>query len=176
MRKGQKMPEELRKKQSERMKANPISYWKGKKRGSPTLEWKKKISEALKLAYKEGRRKVSKNDIERISNLNKGKIGKKHPKWTDNKKRPFYQVIRTLHEYKQWRTNIYEKDNYTCQICGKRGGNLEADHYPKMFIEIIRKNNLITIEQVIKCNELWLAKGRTLCKQCHLTTFRLSKK
>ncbi len=58
--------------------------------------------------------------------------------------------------YKQWRTSIFRRDNYTCQICFERGGNLEADHikewcnYPELRYEL---NN-----------------GRTLCVECHKKT------
>lgn len=168
------MPEELRKRHSEYMKAHPVNYWLGKKRGSPDEAWRKNLSEGQKLAYKEGRRKVHKNTLENFQNLNKGRFGKEHPKWTENKKRPFYGAIRTLNQYKTWRTNIFERDKYTCQMCDKRGGDIEADHNPKRFIDIVRGNNLTTIDEAINCKELWEAQGRTLCKKCHLTTYRLS--
>lgn len=56
-------------------------------------------------------------------------------------------------EYRQWRRNVFERDNYTCVECFTRGGYLEADHikpyykYPELRLEI---NN-----------------GRTLCLDCH---------
>ena len=28
--------------------------------------------------------------------------------------------------YKEWRSGVFERDNYTCQKCGKRGGTLNA--------------------------------------------------
>lgn len=170
------MPEALRKKRSEYMKAHPLSYWKGKKRGPLSKELKKKLSESQKLAYKEGRRKVSITSINNLTSLNKGKYGEEHPKWTLEKKRPFYGAIRMLHKYKTWRSNIFKRDDFTCQMCLTRGGYLEADHNPKRFIDIVREQNLLTIEDAIMCEELWNAKGRTLCKKCHLTTYRLSKR
>ena len=168
MQKGQKMPEELRRKHSEYMKAHPINYWLGKKRGSLSQGMRKKLSDAQKLAYKEGRRKVSENTLNNIKNLNKGKFGKEHTKWTEDKKRPFYGAIRTLHQYRTWRTNIFERDNYSCQKCSKRGGDMEVDHNPKKFIDILRDNKISTIEEAINCKELWEAEGKTLCKKCHI--------
>ena len=37
-------------------------------------------------------------------------------------------TLRHHREYKNWRTNVYERDNYTCQCCGKRGVKLNAHH------------------------------------------------
>lgn len=36
--------------------------------------------------------------------------------------------IRISPEYKQWRTAVFERDDYTCQVCGKRGSNIQAHH------------------------------------------------
>lgn len=65
-------------------------------------------------------------------------------------------LIRTSTPYKKWRTNILERDNYTCQICFKRGGNLQVDHIKPfaLFPEL----------------RLTLSNGRTLHKDCHKKT------
>jgi 5-methylcytosine-specific restriction endonuclease McrA len=61
-------------------------------------------------------------------------------------------------KYQFWRTLVFERDNWTCQSCGKRGHYLEAHHikswsqFPKLRYEI--KN------------------GVTLCYGCH----KLSRK
>lgn len=31
------------------------------------------------------------------------------------------QEVRSTAEYKEWRTNVFERDNYTCQICKQVG-------------------------------------------------------
>ena len=80
--------------------------------------------------------------------------------------------IRRCFEYRQWVKKILERDNWTCQMCEKRGGNLEADHYPKMFCDVISENNIKTFEEAIDCQELWsLENGRILCQECHRKTF-----
>jgi 5-methylcytosine-specific restriction endonuclease McrA len=57
---------------------------------------------------------------------------------------------------KRWRVAVFERDDYTCQMCGQRGGILNADHikpfalHPKLRFDV---NN-----------------GRTLCVPCHRAT------
>lgn len=59
--------------------------------------------------------------------------------------------------YKEWKRKIFERDNYTCQCCGKHGGNLNAHHlynfseYKDLRYDI---NN-----------------GITLCEKCHLINY-----
>ena len=164
MRKGQKMPEYLRKRRREYMKLHPLRYWQGKKRTNFTLSAKGRanIIHALKT------RKVSEKVIEHTRNLNKGKFGKTHPCYKKTKKHPFHKSIRECYKYRQWRTNVFKRDGFLCILCGKKG-YVEADHYPIRFIEIIRKHEIKTLEQAIKCKELWdINNGRTLCKKCHL--------
>lgn len=60
---------------------------------------------------------------------------------------------RECKEYSKWRKAVYERDNYTCQECGKRGGELNAHHikpyakYPKLIYDVDN--------------------GITLCEKCH---------
>ena len=56
-------------------------------------------------------------------------------------------------EYKEWRKNIYVRDDYTCQACNKRGGLLNAHH-----IESWASNRDL---------RLVLPNGITFCKECH---------
>jgi len=71
----------------------------------------------------------------------------------------------------QWRETVFKRDNYTCQLCGKRGGRLCVDHFPKPFSIILRDNNIKSLEDAINCKELWdTNNGRTLCVECHRLT------
>lgn len=96
--------------------------------------------------------------------------GKNHFNWKGGIT-PLNQKIRHCLKYKIWIRQIFKRDNWTCQKCGQRGGNLEADHYPIKFSDILKKNNVTSYEESQKCNELWnIDNGRTLCLKCHNRT------
>lgn len=71
------------------------------------------------------------------------------------------QIFRQSIEYKAWRRKVYERDNYTCQMCAQRGKRLNADH----------------IKPLCLFPELSLSvdNGRTLCVPCHKKTFTYLK-
>lgn len=59
-------------------------------------------------------------------------------------------------EYKEWRMKVFERDDFTCLICGQRGGKLNADH--------IKRWSLFPLLRFEVSN------GRTLCETCHKKT------
>lgn len=96
------------------------------------------------------------------------KIGKNH--FGDGTKTPRNAKIRQSKNYSDWVKEILLRDDYTCQICKIRGGKLTVDHI-KPFYQIINSNNVQTLEDAIKCSELWdKANGRVLCRPCHKQT------
>lgn len=83
------------------------------------------------------------------------KIGADHPNWrggnhTERKK----EMGRA--EYRDWRSAVFTRDNFTCQECGVSGVYVEADHikpwslYPELRYSV--------------------SNGRTLCQPCHRKT------
>lgn len=56
-------------------------------------------------------------------------------------------------EYNEWRKAVFQRDNFTCQRCGQRGGRLQAHHikawakYPELRYDV--------------------ANGITYCVECH---------
>lgn len=81
--------------------------------------------------------------------------GDKSPAWRGGKT-PELNRLRTSTEYKAWRKAVFERDDYTCQICGKRGGSLNADH-----IKSFSKHPDTRFD---------INNGRTLCVPCHRRT------
>ena len=140
-----------------------------------SAESRKKMSDARKKFYSNGGKHPllgkKRPDITGEKNPNWNKFGKTHPKWTDAKKRPFYKSIRQLFKYVEWRKSVFRRDNFTCVLCGIGKIYIEADHYPKRFIDIVRDNSIQSIENAIDCAELWdVSNGRTLCRSCHCKT------
>lgn len=106
----------------------------------------------------------------------KGKTGEKHPCWKKYKMQSLKNQIRSTFEYRQWRSDIFKRDNYTCIYCGYSGGHiLEADHIISLS-EILKKYNIKNLSEALSCEELWdLNNGRTLCKYCHIKTETYAK-
>ena len=56
-------------------------------------------------------------------------------------------------EYIAWRKAVFERDNYTCQYCGKRGGKLCSHHIKRYHSHIELRTDVDN--------------GITLCERCH---------
>jgi hypothetical protein len=80
--------------------------------------------------------------------------GEKNPQWKGGVT-PKNKIIRSSSEFKQWRKQVFEYDNYTCWICGVRGKKIHP-HHLKSFSKY---PNL----RFVKSN------GLTLCEYCHKT-------
>ena len=80
------------------------------------------------------------------------------------------KLIRGMPEMIQWRSDIFQRDNWICQTCQRRGVVLEA-HHKVLLRDIIKNNNIVNIAQARSCKELWdINNGVTLCYDCHNLT------
>lgn len=96
--------------------------------------------------------------------------GCKHPNWKNGGIQKLTTRIRGLSEYKQWRSDVFTRDNFTCVFCHKHGGKLEVDHI-KPFSVILKEHNVEDIESATSCLILWdINNGRTVCRPCHVKT------
>lgn len=139
-------------------------YWKGKKRSIETIKKislsktgiqsplrgikRKPHSEATKL-------KLSVSNIGKHPKTKNFIKGEKHFNWKGGVT-PVNKIIRRSIEYKSWRKTVFERDDYTCVLCGAKKVYLEADHikpfayFPELRFEA--------------------SNGRTLCTPCHSQT------
>jgi len=170
-RKGEHRPPEARRKMSEAHKGKLLSE-----------DHKKKIGESNK------GRIVSKKTREKISAANKGHRGKIVSKEDREKLRqrisgskninwkggitPVSHIIRTSGKFLEWRQRCLIRDNFTCQKCRRRGGDLNV-HHKKLFS--------VLLKEAMKClplfapydaamiyTPLWDEEnGKTLCEKCH---------
>ena len=156
----------------------------------------KKHSEVSKRKMSEARRRYFANGNPHP----KASLGKKHTEETKEKIRrtmkkrvheglhhnykggitPLVMKIRTSPKMKTWRTQVFERDNYTCQICHSKSGGgktvvLNADHI-RPFSLLVNGNNIQTLEQAEACQDFWdINNGRTLCLPCHKKTYSVVK-
>ena len=74
---------------------------------------------------------------------------------------PEIDAERRRADYKQWREDVFERDDYTCTNCNVRGGELNADHIKSYALHPELRTNLDN--------------GRTLCVTCHKKTESYAK-
>lgn len=78
--------------------------------------------------------------------------GEYHWNWKGGKT-PVNQRERSSGRYTEWRKAVFERDGFTCQICGQVGGGLQAHHIKRWSTNV---------------NERYqVSNGITLCKKCH---------
>lgn len=173
--KGYKLSEETRKKMSASAKGHIVS-----------LETRKKIGNANR------GRLASRETLLKLSKVHKGK---KRPPFSDEWKQKISNSlrgdkspcwkgglsilnkhIRDCFKYRQWRSDVFTRDNFICQRCFKKELGLEA-HHIKEFSLILKENNIKTVEDALSCEELWnINNGITFCKKCHEKTKNFGSK
>lgn len=134
---------------------------------SPTTEFKK--GDKGHLGYKHTEGTKHKMGLAKL-----GKFGEQANNWRGGSY-PLNMLIRRSQKYRQWRTAVFERDNYTCQECGSKNGNgktinLNADHI-EAFSALMIKHGVDSVQSALICADLWNIKnGRTLCIDCHKKT------
>jgi len=76
-----------------------------------------------------------------------------HSAMRTNSNRTEADIIRKSEQYLEWRKSVFERDNFTCAICGKVGGKLNAHHIKQVKF---RLDLILDIDN-----------GITLCEKCH---------
>lgn len=100
-------------------------------------------------------KKHTANALRLMSIAQTGRVGKNAANWQGGIT-SLNNKIRNSKEYAAWRISVFERDDYTCQNCGQRGGKLNADHIkPFAVFHELRFS---------------LENGRTLCISCHIKT------
>ena len=92
--------------------------------------------------------------ISRRNAYRSGKLIPWNKKWFGE--RNPVDIIRKSPEYKAFRRSMFERDNFTCHLCGQRGGELQLDHILPtcLYLHLIMDENNV----------------RTLCVPCHQGT------
>jgi hypothetical protein len=185
--KGRKNSEEAKRKMSESHKGKKLSEEAKRKIGEASLgkklseEAKRKISQAMKgnkhgLGQKHSRAIKRKLSIVKMGNtcalgckrseetrrkMSEAKKGKNSNGWKGGVS-PENELIRKGIEYRLWREAVFARDNWICQECKKRGGELHAHH----------------LKEFSNYPELRFAidNGLTFCKKCHIEIHKKDNK
>lgn len=107
---------------------------------------------------------------QKISRANHGRFqGENGSNWQGGKTTTNL-LVRNSEDMIRWRKNVFARDDFTCQDCGKVGGPLHADHIRPLAV-LLRENTVKTLADAQACPALWdLSNGRTLCVPCHKKT------
>ena len=166
-------------------------------------ETRKKISEGKKLYYlthsiwnkgkpfsESTRKKMSLNNVgtkgmklslETKMKMSLGRRGKDNGNWKGGIS-SLSNLIRSTQNYDNCRFSVFKRDNFTCQSCGHKQGNIEADHIKPFCIILSEFLNIYSQFSPVEDKEtllrlaetyepFWdISNGRTLCKPCHKMT------
>ncbi len=115
-------------------------------------EFKKRISAAISKARKG--KKFTEEHKQALKGPRPNQRGENSHSWKGGNKQDRGQG--QLIEYRLWRADVFERDNFTCILCSNRGGKLNAHHIKKWadFTHLRYE----------------VSNGATLCVPCHNKT------
>jgi hypothetical protein len=92
--------------------------------------------------------------------------GERNPGWNGGQT-ILKDRIRDLMEYRQWRSDVFTRDSFSCRGCGQTGHKIHAHHEIPLNV-LIQKYEITNIDMARDCAELWnINNGVTLCINCH---------
>lgn len=142
---------------------------KWRKNGGEPWNKGKEWSDEMKNKLSEGKkRSITVADRDRAREQFKNQKREKHPNWLGGRS-IIDRILRKMPEYKKWRSEVFERDEYKCRDCNLHG--YVTAHHVKSFSVIIQENKITDTEMARACPELWaLNNGVTLCEDCHKKT------
>lgn len=178
---GHKCSEKTRRKLSETRKKNKT---KNGYLNSPQQRLKSSIAHKGQIPWNKGKKcsekmlkhlKLNAKNLSENSAFKKSRRQEGNPNWRGGTT-PFRTRIWGSSKYRQWRQDVYIRDNFTCQKCGNKGCYLEAHHHKKSFKQLVEeaKEHLPLLDlysAVMMYAPMWDLKwGQTLCEKCHNKT------
>lgn len=98
---------------------------------------------------------LTKMTDERLKVMAENRTGEKNWMYVHGKSKAHRTSWQTS-VHKAWRKAVFDRDDYTCQLCFTKGGTLQADH-----IKCFAHHEDVRYD---------VDNGRTLCVDCHKTT------
>lgn len=87
---------------------------------------------------------------------------------------PLKDALRKNLHYRQWRRDVFSRDNNTCQVCGAQDTEIHAHHCNRSFGDIVMEYGIKSIADAETCADLWdIGNGQTLCEACHIKAHRI---
>jgi hypothetical protein len=76
-------------------------------------------------------------------------------------------LIRASSKYNEWRLAVFTRDGFKDYYSGEGGPTLQVHHITPLNV-IIKRNNILTVEDAARCDELWdTNNGITMTKTNH---------
>ncbi len=105
---------------------------------------------------------------------NNGYVRKRKSRPRKKRVKNLYHSIRQSLLFRNWRNDVFRRDGYRCKVCGYKG--YLYPHHIVTFKSLVKKFKIKIISDAYCCKKLWdVGNGITLCKRCHVKTYRNEK-